>query len=338
MVTHKQFSDVLPPLYFTSASLSFIGSLSILIAVIVKKGANNFKVFPVFNIAAADFFASASLIASTTIYTLKVKTNNATEVDKHWYSDCRAIGAVVLCFYGVTFLLTASYPISLYINSRRLLAGNRGSEKQLLIKVMEKISTPVKSVYIFSWIFPVATAITMGIVYAKTLANNDTINTASPYCHDECLQLFNNDVQTCHNRTTDEKTWFYAYKGVFQGSLLIVILLDMLFYYLFLRNCRLRNEGYGIEGERQRETLRDAKWKAFRYQIVFIVCWLPCLVLSVVTTVDMIENSEPPNIAVWEFAFFVAQAALSPLQGFLNSIVYGWNRRIFWNIMCRNLN
>ena len=29
--------------------------------------------------------------------------------------------------------------------------------------------------------------------------------------------------------------------------------------------------------------------------------------LSVVTTVDMIENSEPPNIAVWEFAFFVAQ-------------------------------
>ncbi|XP_075998416.1 uncharacterized protein LOC142992037 isoform X2 [Genypterus blacodes] len=90
---------------------------------------------------------------------------------------------------------------------------------------------------------------------------------------------------------------------------------------------RQAQEGFfPVEGDgRSRRRLRRVYATARNMVMVIFVCWSPALVLIVLLDFTTWTNLQQRSL----YGLYVAQAITVSLQGFLNSMVYAWNRPNF---------
>uniref|UniRef100_A0A3B1JY54 G-protein coupled receptors family 1 profile domain-containing protein n=1 Tax=Astyanax mexicanus TaxID=7994 RepID=A0A3B1JY54_ASTMX len=130
------------------------------------------------------------------------------------------------------------------------------------------------------------------------------------------LHLHVKDGGHCSTVDVDHNNFI---RGFTFASVLSVLTCCFLVYWR-LQSWYRRYEQAGLFTDSQRCTGRI--WSSARYMIVVIIfCWTPALVLI------SFSFATPESNRL--FPLFVVQAVTVSLQGFLNSIVYGWRRRNF---------
>eukprot|EP01112_Ceratiomyxa_fruticulosa_P020579 TRINITY_DN7051_c0_g1_i1.p1 TRINITY_DN7051_c0_g1~~TRINITY_DN7051_c0_g1_i1.p1 ORF type:complete len:307 (-),score=9.09 TRINITY_DN7051_c0_g1_i1:150-1070(-) len=133
------------------------------------------------------------------------------------------------------------------------------------------------------------------------------------------------DTHWCHpDPIAKWLLWFTPLVGSF--------LCNSLFYFLSIR--RFKVESVDVENSRDIAILarnvrqKKLQWKIKKrltlYLLVFALCWI----WDVVNQILRGFNIEPPYILV------LLQSIFSPMQGFLNFLVYGMNSRMFKSSCC----
>ncbi|XP_049339666.1 transmembrane protein 116 [Astyanax mexicanus] len=303
--------QALSSIYVSLLSLSLIGSCSVVVLSIVRRGHLKEQAKPLFQLALADFLASLVLFGTTIMNFLSYET-----------LPCTDGLALSLMFYCISFLLVIIYACE----SAHSAQGWREDQEQAHRNQGRRRAFDL--LYVFVWLTPM-----MGyVIYIRTITlslvsyspASDASNGAEDiwsedlFCN-SCilfLHLHVKDGGHCSTVDVDHNNFI---RGFTFASVLSVLTCCFLVYWR-LQSWYRRYEQAGLFTDSQRCTGRI--WSSARYMIVVIIfCWTPALVLI------SFSFATPESNRL--FPLFVVQAVTVSLQGFLNSIVYGWRRRNF---------
>ncbi|XP_013388418.1 transmembrane protein 116-like [Lingula anatina] len=286
--------------------LSLLGAGSILVYAGIKKKICIPEVYPIFHLSLADCLASLCLLLGATMYL----THEHTMV----MSACHYIVGAAVCFYIITFLLTMTYAVEVYNKMKRELSARENSTGR---KARKKCNV-LHPLYIMSWAVPLLVAFAFMLVTRREEDDWYSILPPATGC-EACLPLFHYNDDLCMSQKTDVEGWEKAMKYLFLGPLTLTMLVNFVIYVLIIRAFRQIQMTRGVLSYQQHKVERQVKVKAMRYQLVFFFCWIPSLVLGVFS----ISSKFDMNQYFW---LYVLQGLTAPLQGFFNSLVYGWNR------------
>jgi len=126
--------------------------------------------------------------------------------------------------------------------------------------------------------------------------------------------VIENDYKWCHPTTMAK--WF-----LWEAPLCIAFMCNSVFYFMSIRRFKVDNH---INRESSRSTRqKKLQWKIKKrltlYLLVFLVCWIWDVVNKILEAIGI----TPP------FWLSILQSTFSPLQGFLNFLVYGLSSRMF---------
>uniref|UniRef100_UPI00358F90EE transmembrane protein 116 isoform X2 n=1 Tax=Myxine glutinosa TaxID=7769 RepID=UPI00358F90EE len=121
-------------------------------------------------------------------------------------------------------------------------------------------------------------------------------------------------------KTHHEKTFNRVTKAIFMIYFVCVTILCSYFYSIVRRsyNAALTQRTVLLGSSRERETT----YTTLYFQLYFLFCWSPVMLLCILSYVPQITNSSI-------FVLHLLQAITMPLQGAMISLVYGWFRRSF---------
>lgn len=312
-------------LYILGSSLSVIGCLSVIIFSVYRGIVADKEVRVLLQLMFADLVASALLLYSATVPLLPE------ELYVWVYEYCKYSVVGALCFYSCSLALVLVYALEVY-GSMLTFSGVSCRRWPAMCRGLARCGT--WPLYIFCWLLPPSLfSIYVGVVQrhqnqtliAPVWENDRHSNSSSQYCT-RCLPLIHQPGE-CQGplETSDlanrEKLIFLAYLSV-------VMMTCGMLYYLVRR-------GYRDVFEPQSSTAAAAMGacptgRYYRtvvksttlFQASLFLCWVPALVICMVSF-----NSDVPHKSI--IYLQVVQACTLPLQGLLNSVLYGWQRRSF---------
>ncbi|XP_036441349.1 uncharacterized protein si:dkey-30c15.2 [Colossoma macropomum] len=305
----------LSSIYISVLSLSLIGSCSVLVLSVVKRGHLNEQAKPLFQLALADFLASLVLIGTTIINFLSYETLRISEV------LCTDVLPLSLTFYCISFLLVIIYACE----SAHTAQGWREQREEEHRR--QGSWRAFNFLYVFVWLIPLIGY----VVYIRTLTlslvsyipaptasdNGENAWTDTRFCN-SCILFLHLHIDNNFCSTVDSRHNNFI-RGFTFASVLSVLTCCTLVYWR-LQSWYRRYEQAGMF--RDSQGCRGRIWSSARYMILVIIfCWTPALVLICLS----FACSESDRL----FPLLVIQAISVSLQGFLNSIVYAWRRRNF---------
>uniref|UniRef100_A0A2C9LMR9 G-protein coupled receptors family 1 profile domain-containing protein n=1 Tax=Biomphalaria glabrata TaxID=6526 RepID=A0A2C9LMR9_BIOGL len=276
-----------------TSGLSFIGSGSVFLCAVYLKRVCYPEVFPTFHLALADMLSSLFLIISSSIFlTSPVKsTMNYPGTP----GPCAYLMAIVTSAYTLAFFLTITYALEAYFRFRKRLVDTMNMD---LMTVQVVSNRWMYLVYIVAW------------KLEMTLLD------------DQCFPVFWFNEDHCWKQVDEGHLMHVIIRLIFLIPLLMVMVLNMILYVLVAKVFKQVAMRRGLLSYHQRKEEQLLKKKAFLYQGVFYLCWLPSVILGIVSLFTSYSMAE-------FFWLLVIQAIFGPLQGILNSIVYGWKRDSF---------
>ncbi|XP_031573684.1 transmembrane protein 116-like [Actinia tenebrosa] len=303
--------EALSIIYIVTSSLSFFGSASIVIAAILKKKVTNAEIRPIFHLSLADLIASVGLLIGSILY---LKNGHSTMQNK----ICSYLTALSSSFYMSTFLFTVVYGYEVYLKMYDELISRTMSRY-----AEEAVKFPrIYYLYSLSWLFPLAVTLCLFAIdsgeQGKGSLNDAICGT--------CLPVFHYRTSNCSVTDADEPDWNSVFKYMFL-AILGLSLLAVVIIYILVRNVfrRVQKSGGMMTNHQYKQETLVRRW-ACLYQVVFILCWLPSIILGICSMVSDFKMSA-------FYALYIMQASISPLQGFFNCIIYGWRRRGFKEIL-----
>ncbi|XP_077987238.1 transmembrane protein 116-like [Glandiceps talaboti] len=291
----------------STTSLSIIGSSSIIISTLWKKKICQPEVHPIFHLSLADLLASTFLLIGCSLYV------SAADSDRDYSLECSLVIGLSMTFFLCTFLLTLTYGIEVYIRMRERL-----KRKPMRESIYGHFPS-VYSLYCLSWVIPIICAIAL-------LAC--TIFTGLPKKQNETGKCRNFEcVLLAHHRSEEcvpdgYLMWYFVSNISFLLPLLLVLLGNLAMYFLTHRALKQRHLSRAIVGPRQYIDAARVRNRAILYCSIFSICWLPSVVLGLVS----FTNGFSMQSFFW---LYILQGCTAPLQGLLNCIIYGWQRRGF---------
>ncbi|XP_032217719.1 transmembrane protein 116 isoform X1 [Nematostella vectensis] len=300
--------EVLAYIYMCTATLSIIGAASIVLAAVIKHRVANSEVRPIFHLSLSDLVASVFLLIGAILF-----CNYKTTVNENIL--CSYFTALTSSFYMSTFLLTVLYAFEVYGKLKNLypkITNIRQDDTQAFGSFHQLFF-----LYTFAWALPLA--ITLSI-FAVDSGESGTGSLNDDICG-TCLPVFHYRSENCSLSTDNdlEPDWNHIYKSIFIAMLSICMLAIVVIYILALKLFRKIQVSGGIIGRQQYEQQALVRRRACIYFLVFIACWLPGTILGILSLKKTFELKK-------YFVFYVIQALSSPLQGFINCLVYGWRR------------
>ncbi|CAN0102197.1 unnamed protein product [Lampetra fluviatilis] len=330
-------------LYILGSSLSVIGCLSVIIFSVYRGIVADKEVRVLLQLMFADLVASALLLYSATVPLLPE------ELYVWVYEYCKYSVVGALCFYSCSLALVLVYALEVY-GSMLTFSGVSCRRWPAMCRGLALCGT--WPLYIFCWLLPPSLfSIYVGVVerhqnqtlIAPVWENDRHSNDSSQYCT-RCLPLIHQPGE-CQGplETSDlanrEKLIFLAYLSV------VVMTCGMLYY--------LVRRGYRDVFEPQSSTAAAAMGacptgRYYRtvvksttlFQASLFLCWVPGWSRPTLLPID--SNAQSTNALVICMVSFnsdvphksmiylqVVQACTLPLQGLLNSVLYGWQRRSF---------
>lgn len=303
-------------IFLVTSLLSLFGTGSIIYVAIKKRKVCSSGVLPLFHLCLADFLGGFILIIGTSEHFTHSVRNR---------TFCLVLTMLATSFYMTTFVLTVNYAWKVYrqvkIRADPIPLLETSSSVANVSHPWYRISTPAL-VYFLCWFVPFA--FSMFVMFSdseydenkKFILNDDICS-----C---CFPLFVYESSSCQRiRNVDHRfNWYSHYKFVFLFLLLISsTLITILYGLIFVRFKGLLLTG-GVIGPSQYELLYSARRRAGLFAAVFVFSWLSTLILGSISFKKKFSMTE-------YYPLFVIQACTSPLQGFLNSMIYGWQRKTF---------
>ncbi|CAG5130938.1 unnamed protein product [Candidula unifasciata] len=283
-----------------TALLSLAGAGSVLICSIYHRRVFYPEIFPTFHLALADLLASFTLIVSSATFLSETSDDGG--------AVCAALSGLVTSFYTSAFLLTLVHALEVLLRFRKRLKDGMRLDT---VSVSAVSSRPMYLAYAFSWLIPLILAI---VIIIKSQGEFKKKQCSL------CFADFRFDGESCWNG--EEAFVHDMARLVFLIPLVMVMVVNMVLYLLIWRTYRLVVIRSGLLSYHQRQEERLLRRKTCFYQAVFFVCWLPSIVVGYASFTD--------GYSMYRFyPGLVIQIILGPLQGLLNSIVYGWKRDSF---------
>ncbi|XP_074646646.1 transmembrane protein 116-like isoform X2 [Tubulanus polymorphus] len=299
-----------------SSLLSVIGAASIIVSVIARKKVCKPDVIPIFHLSLADLLASLSLFIDCILFQFSLKPGV--------WQICNIVSAFTMACYVITFSLTLTYAIEVYLRMHTRTRGYRYRPSKCL-PVFRYL------LYILSWFIPIALSVMMSVLFyleTKKEEQEPRMRRIIPPGHDcsSCLPVFHYNEDICLHSWGELPTLHVVAKYLFLIPLILIMVTNAVLYLCtYKKHAQLQDSrgvlGYthSIEGERLRN-------KAIQFQVVFFVCWFPSLLLG------FFSLSKSFNMRYY-YPLFIIQALTAPLQGFVNCIIYGWYRQSFTNAL-----
>lgn len=293
--------------YLFSSFLSIVGSMSIIVYTCVKKIVCSPEVLPLFHLSLADFLLASSWFLTTTLYWV-FRHESAEDIKSCFYLE---IATEV--FHITSFFLTTNYAAHVYI---RLKQRTRGASSHGFFH-----RTVFFCLYALSWILPVLLMLPMVLFYSK----KDFLDCS------RCLLLFDRPRARIYDQRGVEITNHDSFGWRNYGSLLLVltlgisIVLLLVLYYKSVKEYTNTIKRSGLLSIQQRELMESNKKRVMLYIFVFFICWLPAFIVAFV---DLGTEDKGYNFKKMFFVFLI-EGVLTPMQGFFNSLVYGWTRNSF---------
>ncbi|XP_064633543.1 cyclic AMP receptor-like protein C isoform X2 [Lineus longissimus] len=301
---------------FCASLLSLCGSSSILISIAYKwKAYSKHEIQPIFYLSLADWLASFFLMICCIMY-METQSNDE--------GPCLLLTGITMIFYCNTFFLTLCYAGEVVLKLKLVLWGvTPRDDIPISVRVVRHV------MYAISWLFPIIGGIVvMCLIFREwSISKSDPAHffPVIPMGHDcsTCIPLFHYNEDICWEWTTSA---FFRLRVVVKYLFLIPLILTFVgnfaiyFYALKLVPQIQRKRGSITNLEHTEKQM--TRNKAILYQMVFLMCWIPSLLLG------FISMSGSFNMNTF-FPLFVTQACTAPLQGFWNSFIYGWKKESF---------
>lgn len=298
--------------YMITSSMSILGAGSIVIVAVAKKKVCNPEVHPIFHLCLADLVASVLLLSGSVLYYRNVP--NLPGHKKPPY--CPYVTALTSSCFMSTFLLTLTYGCEVYFKIKGRLTRRSLSNETV------HGNFPVRFLfYTVSWLLPITVTLCL---FAVDSGENGTLSLNDDICA-TCLPVFHFEIgRNCNPDGFDssEPNWNGIYKLFFVFVLCLSMLSMVIIYVLVVRIFRKSQNVGGIIARRQYDQEREVKKWSSLYQITFCICWLPSFILGCISLSGHFKMGD-------YFVMYMIQASISPLQGFINCIIYGWRRRGF---------
>ena len=302
--------EALAVIYMVSSFLSIIGSLSIIVYSCCKRIVCNFEINPLFHLSLADFFLACGWFVTTSLWWVH-RHDSPKKAEACFYLEI-----ATEIFHIVSFFLTVNYATHVFvrIKQRTRDSGSYGSFYRKLFFAL----------YLLSWVAPILLMLPMLVYYSR----KDFLNCS------RCLLLFDRPKARLYDENGIEvtKTKSYAWRNY--GSLVLVITLGvsigllLVLYFMAVKNFTSVIKQSGLLSIQQRELIESNKKRVMWYILVFFICWLPAFFVAII---DLATEDEGYSFKKW-FVVFLIEGIFTPLQGFLNSLVYGWTRNSFRRI------
>ncbi|XP_066579940.1 transmembrane protein 116 [Amia ocellicauda] len=316
--------QVLAEVYISSLSLSLIGSGSVIVVSLIKKRCVDDQVRPLFQLALADFLAAAVLLSTSVINILPGETLFLS------YKFCEYSIPLAYCFYSISFLLVMVYSYE----AKEAVSGWRESsepDEQSHSNLRSRKET-LYLLYFLAWAIPGLFMVTVVIPLRNSpaaiipvqgwtdLKRESVASDNAFYCTSCILLMQKSDI--CHSPVWYEdleNALFFLYVLGVLTCCTVVYCKVKKWYHRQQEECLFLVEGDGFS----RRHLRGMYCTARSIVLVVFICWTPAFVLVILSF-----NMSQKRL----FALYVIQALTMSLQGFFNSIVYGWLRRNFRDV------
>ncbi|XP_048862205.1 uncharacterized protein si:dkey-30c15.2 [Brienomyrus brachyistius] len=318
--------ETLSIVYLSSLSLSLLGSSSVLVAAVIKRRHLNKQAWPLLQLALADFLATVLLFLINVMNVVP---------SAEWPDNipvCERLLPLSLAFYCVSFLLVVVYAYE----SQQAAGGwrERPSATQEQSQRGAGVASPIS--YAIAWMVPViiyffyiATEVLVSariVKWPKDPVSNEGMSEKYTMFCSSCVLFLHIRNDTC---THPDVAHDIFVKCFFLISALSVLVCCAVIYHKV--SCWLRRyEGqamFPVEGDGfSRRQLRGSCMTANSMVLVIMFCWIPAIVLIVLSFIQSIPQEKL-------FPLYVTQALTISLQGFLDSIVYGWRRQNFREAM-----
>uniref|UniRef100_H3AUJ0 G-protein coupled receptors family 1 profile domain-containing protein n=1 Tax=Latimeria chalumnae TaxID=7897 RepID=H3AUJ0_LATCH len=309
-------------------SFSLLGSGSVFAVTVVKGRCFNDQVRPLVQLALADFLAAAAALLSMAIIQL---------LPPHLfifaYYLCPYGVILAMMFYNVSFLMVMVYAYEtnraikgwreMSIADVQQVQNDRGGRKKV-----------VKLIYSLVWLIPL-----LGF-FIKIIPRIGTMRSVSPehmvilfkkergnrgyetlFCN-SCIVLIHKTSDVClgyentENEDLVDKILFFLY------VLAVISCCSFLYCRMKLWCQRTQQRLFSPEKDTYVKKNIRSIYLTFRFiQLVFLGCWIPAFILSIISFTKV----SPRDI----YPLYVIQAFTMSLQGFMDSLAYGWLRRNF---------
>ncbi|XP_059172537.1 uncharacterized protein LOC131953395 isoform X2 [Physella acuta] len=306
-----------------TSCLSFIGSGSVFFCAIYHGRVCYPEIFPTFHLSLADMLSSFFLLIGSSVFLKNMVIHDINFPGSP--GPCGYIMTIVTCSYTIAFFLTITYALEALFRFRRRLTDGMNLDLMAVQAVSNKW---MYLAYSLAWLVPVVLAVVLMLVTGNLRDKDDSAALEpipTPIITDQCSSCFavfwfNED--DCWVQVDEGQMWHTAIKLMFLIPLMLVLILNMILYVLITKVFKQVAMRRGLLSYHQRQEESLLKKKAMLYQGVFFFCWLPTIVLGVLSfTSDYLMGK-----FYW---LLVVQAVAGPLQGIFNSIIYGWKRDSF---------
>ncbi|XP_054475493.1 transmembrane protein 116 [Anoplopoma fimbria] len=311
--------DVLSTEYLVLLTLSVIGSFSVLVVSMVRWRHLKEQVHLLVQLALADLLAALILLSTSVMN--KMSTDNSVVI-------CQYSLPLSLTFYLISFLLVVVYAWK----SKNAIQGWRSrptEDEGLQSRCRRKIiAIPV---YAIVWLIPIV----MYLAYVLIPIIKSTalipvtgrpliVRNDSKYCT-SCI-LF---LHVLRDPCSDTERIHDTFIMIFLFLIVIPVMLSCSVIYYKVGKWYERHEQEGlfpVEGDgRSSRRIKRVFSTARNMVLVIFFCWAPALFLILLSTLMIWTDIEQHSL----FGLYMIQAASVSLQGFLNSMVYGWRRPNF---------
>ncbi|KAJ1093029.1 hypothetical protein NDU88_006138 [Pleurodeles waltl] len=301
----KSVFTALQWIQFLMATLSIIGSSSIIVYAVFQRSVRSPEVRPLFYLSVSDLLLGFCWLVGASLYGKTVKNHNIA---------CYNLQTTGQIFYMSSFFYTANYTWQLYIDLKDKI-NNVASVHSSLLRRMA---------IILSSFLPL---ILMIPVFSFGNANECYQNYSQLHSH-RCLLMHDappvNISGDLGGFNTDACTGVHFY-GL--GAFLVTFMITSITILVPLfKVCSVQRRYVQIAGpsdSHQSILISVAERRVVLYPAAFFYCWGPAFILGLVKLFYYNEHGTVYMI------LYVFQAFTATSQGLLNCLVYGWTQNFY---------
>lgn len=298
--------------------ISIIATLTVILPAAVKKQLSNPNVHPLMVLSLCNCILSVLWLVGSGVLLTRSYGNSST---------CISLSALTVIFQCITINMTVIYSIIAYLHARQ--AG-----------------TNVVYYYVGYLIACILPLVLVLVPFGAVISDGLLVQESLPHVCG-CFPDFSNLLPHMDNRT-------YAvgrYKVSVTFAVIIIAHYLMAFPILCTLYCKaiklfkrvrrtqmmrqraysLSTDGFIAEGERKAQKMVTA------FLLMFIVsraCNLILVVMTLIHGAYLIHFiSIPVSVSLMQKTILIIQSIITPLQGFLDSVIYGWTRGTFRHLI-----
>ncbi|XP_025025884.1 transmembrane protein 116 isoform X2 [Python bivittatus] len=302
-----KFFAVIHWIQAVTATLSIMGSSSIIGYALFQNTARSPEVRPLFYLSLSDLFLGLCWLTGALLYSRE--TSHPTGEG----SSCYNLQATGQIFYVASFLYTVNYTWQLYTDLKVKFNQHVHNQMPQTLSYTNHVG---RIAIIFSSLIPILLVVpVLGLGNHFQCFQNLTVEHGCLLLHMENMLGARSQHVTC--------TALCLYStGVFLVSfvasflaILILLIRARTLYKRFVNST-------GYVGDQQWAMLKVVEQGVLLYPVVFFCCWGPAFIFGVVKLARMDNTSV-------SMALYVLEALTASSQGFLNCAVYGWTQHMF---------